>query len=50
MRYELGDILWFVAIIAKELGMTLESVAECNLDKLKDKALRNKLRGLKVGS
>lgn len=45
MRYELGDVLWYVARIALELGMTLEEVAQCNLDKLADRKSRNAIRG-----
>ena len=42
---ELGDVLWFVAMIAKHTGLTLEEVAQLNLDKLADRAKRNVIVG-----
>lgn len=32
---ELGDLLWFVALGCKSLGVSMESVAKQNIDKLK---------------
>ena len=37
-RAELGDVLWFVAMLAKELGYDLSTIAANNLDKLADRA------------
>jgi NTP pyrophosphatase (non-canonical NTP hydrolase) len=45
LRYELGDVLWYVSQLATELGMTLDQVAQTNLDKLKDRKNRNRLGG-----
>ena len=42
---ELGDVLWYVANLAKELGITLEEVAEKNLLKLQSRQQRNELHG-----
>ena len=42
---ELGDILWFVAMLADEIGCDLSTVAQGNLDKLADRANRGKLKG-----
>lgn len=32
---ELGDVLWYLAVAAKQRGLTLEQVAVMNIDKLK---------------
>lgn len=46
MSKELGDVLWYVAQIATELGLDLGEVAEQNLAKL----LSRKERGVLSGS
>lgn len=42
---ELGDILWYVAMCADELGYDLSEVAERNLEKLRSRSLRNVISG-----
>jgi NTP pyrophosphatase (non-canonical NTP hydrolase) len=42
---ELGDVMWYTAMLARELGTTLEEVAQNNLDKLESRRLRGKLKG-----
>lgn len=42
---ECGDVLWFLSILADELGFTLNTIAEMNLRKLKDRAKRNVIHG-----
>lgn len=34
-KRELGDVLWYIALISETLGFTIEDVAETNINKLK---------------
>ena len=42
---ELGDVMWYAASLAHDLGYTLEEVCQMNLDKLASRMSRNKLHG-----
>lgn len=42
---ELGDVLWYVAGLAWELGFTLDDVAETNILKLASRYDRGKIGG-----
>jgi len=42
---ELGDVLWYVASTAHELGLTLDEVARQNLDKLQKRLAEKKAVG-----
>lgn len=42
---ELGDVLWYIANAAGDLGYTLEDVAYFNMAKLESRRLRNTLQG-----
>lgn len=42
---ELGDVLWYTARAAGELGFTLSGIATVNLRKLSDRTERDTLRG-----
>ncbi len=42
---ELGDVLWYVARLATELGVSLDDVAAANLAKLESRANRGTLSG-----
>lgn len=42
---ELGDVLWYIANLANDLKYDLETIAEMNINKLKSRQERNKLKG-----
>lgn len=42
---ELGDVLWYVATLAHDIGFTLEQVAMMNYFKLQKRKEQNKLGG-----
>lgn len=42
---ELGDVLWYVANLAADLGLTLDEVASANLAKLASRKQRGVLHG-----
>ena len=42
---ELGDVLWYLAQVATELGLSLDEVAEHNLAKLLDRQSRGRIQG-----
>lgn len=42
---ELGDVLWYLSQLAKDLNYTLEDIAKMNLQKLADRRARNKIQG-----
>ena len=45
IKKELGDVLWYVAQIATELNLSLDEIADFNLEKLASRKKRNKLHG-----
>jgi NTP pyrophosphatase (non-canonical NTP hydrolase) len=42
---ELGDTLWYIAVLASELGTNLDLVATSNLDKLAARAEADTIKG-----
>lgn len=42
---ELGDVMWYAATLANDLGFTLDEIAAMNLEKLRSRARRNCLNG-----
>lgn len=45
LKKELGDVLWYVGAICTEVGLDMECVAECNLEKLQSRQERGVLGG-----
>ena len=45
IAYELGDVMFYVAMIADDIDYTLGEIAEMNLHKLADRKNRGHLRG-----
>ncbi len=45
MKKELGDVLWYIAVIAQYLDIRLEDIAELNLAKLQDRKKRGVISG-----
>lgn len=42
---ELGDVLWYIAALSRDLGVPLNDVAHINLEKLKSRKERGTLGG-----
>lgn len=42
---EIGDVLWYCATLAHDLGYSLEDVARMNYEKLQSRKLRGKIGG-----
>ena len=42
---EIGDVLWYTAQLASELNLSLDEIAQKNLNKLKDRQERGVLKG-----
>jgi NTP pyrophosphatase (non-canonical NTP hydrolase) len=42
---ELGDVLWYVAVLAADLGLSLDEIAARNLDKLRSRSTRSRIGG-----
>lgn len=45
LKAELGDVLWYIAALCSDLGLSMQEVAEENLRKLQDRKERDKLKG-----
>lgn len=45
IKKELGDVVWYVALLAHSLELTFDEVMELNVQKLADRKARNVQRG-----
>ncbi len=45
IKDELGDVLWYLAALSQDLGLEMENIAKLNLDKLRSRKIRGKLKG-----
>ena len=42
---ELGDVVWYIAVLANSLGLSFDKIMENNLNKLSDRKKRGKIMG-----
>jgi NTP pyrophosphatase (non-canonical NTP hydrolase) len=45
LKKELGDVMWMVAAVAADVGLSLEEIAQANIDKLTDRSNRSVIGG-----
>jgi NTP pyrophosphatase (non-canonical NTP hydrolase) len=45
IKSEMGDVLWYLAALAEDLGVDLASVAQENIEKLRSRQARGKILG-----
>ena len=45
LEAELGDVLWYLAQVATELGLSLDVIADHNIAKLLDRRSRGAIKG-----
>lgn len=45
IAYELGDCLWYLAVLADRIGYSLQDVAVMNIDKIRQRAKNGTLGG-----
>jgi NTP pyrophosphatase (non-canonical NTP hydrolase) len=45
LKKELGDVVWYVAVMADSLGLSFEEVMQLNLEKLASRKARGVQRG-----
>ena len=45
LKEELGDVLWYLAVLSRDLNLELDDIAKVNVEKLKSRKERNVLKG-----
>jgi NTP pyrophosphatase (non-canonical NTP hydrolase) len=45
MVKEMGDVLWYLSALSRELGLDLQDVAEANIQKLANRSEKGTLQG-----
>ena len=45
LKGEIGDCLWYIAVLCRDLNIDLGDVAKANLEKLQDRKARGTLKG-----
>lgn len=42
---EIGDVLWYIAALSRDLNLSMDAIAQANLDKLNSRMVRGVLGG-----
>lgn len=45
MKKELGDVVWYIAVLANSLGISFEEIMQLNVKKLQDRKRRDVIKG-----
>ena len=45
LKKELGDVLWYLAQISTDLGLSLDEIAKYNIEKLQSRKKRGTIKG-----
>lgn len=45
IKAEIGDCLWYIAVLANDFGIKLSDIASANLEKLENRKKNNTIRG-----
>lgn len=45
LKKELGDVVWYIAVLAQSLGLSFDEIMELNVKKLQDRKARNAIKG-----